>query len=89
MAMGAYRAAMELGLRVPADISIVGYDNMHEVAVGMFPGLTTIELPHYEMGVWAARQLIALTGPTPRRARHARLRGRLVRRGSVTTPPHH
>jgi LacI family transcriptional regulator, galactose operon repressor len=86
MAMGAYRAAAEIGLRVPAELSIVGYDNMHQIAVGLFPGLTTVELPHYEMGAWAARQLLALTGPTPGRVKHARLRGRLVRRGSVTTP---
>jgi hypothetical protein len=31
-----------------------------------------------QMGVWAARQLIALTGEKPRRARHARLRGPIV-----------
>jgi LacI family transcriptional regulator len=88
MAMGAYRAAADAGLRIPEDVSIVGYDNLREVAVGLFPGLTTVELPHYEMGAWAARQLIELTAPTPPPARHARLRGRLVRRGSVTTPPH-
>jgi LacI family transcriptional regulator len=88
MAMGAFRAATDAGLRIPDDLSIVGYDNLREVAVGLFPGLTTVELPHYEMGAWAARRLIELTSPTPPPAAHARLRGRLIRRESVTTPPH-
>jgi LacI family transcriptional regulator len=88
MAMGVYRAAAELGLRIPADVSIVGYDNMKHLAAGLFPGLTTVELPHYEMGAWAARTLLAAIAdgadPAPQ---HARLRGRLVRRDSVA-PPH-
>jgi LacI family transcriptional regulator len=82
MAMGAYQAAREAGLDVPGDVSIVGYDNMQLVADGLFPGLTTVELPHYEMGAWAARRLLE---PGP--ARHARLRGELIRRGSVGPPP--
>lgn len=88
MAMGAYRAARDDDLRIPDDLSVVGYDNLREVAVGLFPGLTTVELPHYEMGAWAARRLIELTSPEPPPAEHTRLRGRLIRRDSVTTPPH-
>jgi LacI family transcriptional regulator len=87
MAMGVYRAAGEVGLRIPRDLSVVGYDNMHPVVTGLVPGLTTVQLPHYEMGVWAARQLLAITRTTPGRARHARLRTPLVRRGSVTSLP--
>jgi LacI family transcriptional regulator len=87
MAMGAYRAAGELGLHVPRDVSVVGYDNMHPLVTGLVPALTTIQLPHYEMGVWAARQLLAITSTTPGRTKQVRLRSPLVRRGSVTTPP--
>lgn len=87
MAVGVYHAARELGLDVPADVSIVGYDNMTHVADGLFPGLTTVELPHYDMGAWAARQLLASISAEPVRARHVRLRGRLVRRRSVAAPP--
>jgi LacI family transcriptional regulator, galactose operon repressor len=87
MAMGTYRAAAEVGLRIPRDLSIVGYDNMHPVVTGLAPGLTTVQLPHYEMGVWAAHQLLALTSTTPGRTKQARLRAPLVRRGSVTSPP--
>lgn len=87
MAMGAYRAAAELGLRVPEDLSIVGYDDMQHVAEGLFPGLTTVQLPHYDMGAWAARQLLALTGTPAGPVEQVRLAGRLVRRGSVAAAP--
>jgi LacI family transcriptional regulator len=86
IAMGAYRAAADVGLRIPRDLSIVGYDNMHPLVTGLAPGLTTVQLPHYEMGVWAARQLLAMTNTAPARPRQARLRAPLVRRGSVTSP---
>jgi LacI family transcriptional regulator len=79
MAMGVYRAAAELGLRIPADVSVVGYDDMRHIADGVFPGLTSVALPHYEMGRWAARALLDAGAP----AEHRRMRGRLVRRGSV------
>jgi LacI family transcriptional regulator len=86
MAMGTYRAAAELGLRVPVDVSVVGYDNYHDIAAGLFPGLTTVQLPHHEMGEWAARQLLAMIA-SAEGPKHARLRGELVRRESVTSPP--
>ena len=58
MAMGAYRAATELGLRIPADISIMGFDNQPHIAEALWPPLSTMQLPHYEMGTWAATRLI-------------------------------
>jgi LacI family transcriptional regulator len=58
MAMGAYRAARERGLRIPEDVSIVGFDDQEHVADGLAPGLTTVALPHYAMGVWAAEQAL-------------------------------
>lgn len=53
MAMGAYRAAAELRINIPEELSIIGFDNQELIADNLFPGLTTIALPHYEMGVWA------------------------------------
>jgi LacI family transcriptional regulator len=61
MAMGAYRAAAELGLSIPRDLSIVGFDDQELIADGLHPGLTTVALPHYEMGVWAVNSLIDLS----------------------------
>ena len=40
--MGAYQAAADLGLRIPEDLSIVGFDNQENIADGLRPGLTTM-----------------------------------------------
>lgn len=83
MAMGAYRAARELGLRIPEDVSIVGFDDQEHVADGLAPGLTTVALPHYEMGVWAAQRVLGLlSGDKPEPAQQ-RMPCPLVRRESV------
>jgi LacI family transcriptional regulator len=59
MAMGAYRAAAERGRRIPEDLSVVGFDDQELIASALNPGLTTVALPHYEMGEWAMRTLLA------------------------------
>ncbi|MEV6212229.1 LacI family DNA-binding transcriptional regulator [Kitasatospora sp. NPDC051914] len=53
MAMGAYTVAHRRGLVVPDDLSIVGYDDQQLIAAELDPPLTTVALPHYEMGRWA------------------------------------
>ena len=58
MAMGAYHAAAERGLRIPDDLSVIGFDNQEIIADGLRPRLTTLALPHYEMGAWAVETLI-------------------------------
>ena len=60
MAMGAYRAAAELGLSIPNDLSIVGFDDQAPIPYSLYPELTTVALPHYEMGAWAVETLFAL-----------------------------
>jgi LacI family transcriptional regulator len=90
MAMGAYRAAAELGLDIPTDLSIVGFDNQELIAANLFPGLTTVALPHYEMGVWAVETLVRLLrGEADAKAladEPTRLDCPLVIRGSVAHP---
>jgi LacI family transcriptional regulator len=87
MAMGVYRAALEAGLDIPRDLSVVGFDDMELVASGLFPGLTSVALPHYEMGSWGVQQLLALMESPSRKARQVKLSGQLVRRRSVAPPP--
>ncbi len=90
MAMGVYRAAAVRGLVVPSDLSVVGFDNLEVVAEGIFPGLTTLTLPHYEMGAWAVEQLYAqIDSPDGADVpvRTAKLRCPVVHRESVTSPP--
>lgn len=87
MAMGVYRAARELGLEIPADLSVVSIDNQEIIAEGLHPGLTTMALPHYEMGVWAVARLIAdLTAATPPDPEHVLLPCPMIRRDSVGSP---
>jgi LacI family transcriptional regulator, galactose operon repressor len=91
MAMGVYRAAREIGLDIPKDLSVVSIDNQEIIADGLYPGLTTMALPHYEMGAWAVKHLIDRLGrsgtdPVPS-SEHIMLPCPIVRRGSVAAPP--
>lgn len=58
IAFGAYQALAEAGLSVPDDVSIVSFDN-DELASYLRPGLTTISLPHEEMGRRAVEVLLS------------------------------
>jgi LacI family transcriptional regulator len=49
-----------LGLSIPDDVAVVGFDNQELVASDLYPGLTTMALPHYEMGQWAVNHLLEL-----------------------------
>ncbi len=57
MAFGAIRASIELGRRVPEDLSIVGFDNVEMSAI-VHPPLTTIHQPKYEIGQAAVAMLL-------------------------------
>jgi LacI family transcriptional regulator len=59
MALGAYEAARRRGLRVPDDLSVVGFDDLPE-ARWSSPPLTTIRQPLAEMGALAARTALRL-----------------------------
>jgi LacI family transcriptional regulator len=61
LAFGVYQALAEAGLSVPADISIVSFDD-DPIAAWLRPGLSTVELPHQEMGRRAVELL--LDGPS-------------------------
>ncbi|WP_298405709.1 LacI family DNA-binding transcriptional regulator [uncultured Chloroflexus sp.] len=59
MAMGVYDAIKRLGLRIPQDVAVIGFDNLELIAAQLYPPLTTIALPHYEMGRRAVELLQA------------------------------
>lgn len=58
VAMGAYDALRLLGLSVPHDVAVMGFDNQELIAAQLSPSLSTIALPHYEMGKWAVEFLL-------------------------------
>ncbi len=57
-AMGAYDALKELGLTIPGDVAVRGFDNEDVIAPYLRPPLSTSDLPHYQMGQWAVRYLV-------------------------------
>ncbi len=57
MAAGAYHAAYEAGLTIPADLTVVGFDDA-DVATRIYPPLTTVRLPTREMARTAADSLV-------------------------------
>lgn len=86
MAFGVYNAAHQLGLRVPSELSVVGFDNQETVAPWLDPGLTTMQLPHYEMGRWAVEHLERLIQGEEVDAEQHRMLCPLVERASVARP---
>lgn len=80
MAMGAYDAIKELGLRIPDDVAVMGFDNQEILAAHLRPPLSTVQLPHYEMGKQA---VLALLSDTPAAPAVRRLPCPMVWRDSV------
>lgn len=60
MAMGAYDTLKMLNLSIPNDVAVIGFDDQDLIAADLDPGLTTMALPHYEMGSWAVNHLLEL-----------------------------
>ncbi len=86
MAVGALQAASDMGMCVPRDLSVIGYDD-RDVAGYTRPPLTTILLPNYEMGRKAAELLLDMVvrGRKPY-ARVIKVDGPLIERQSVAQP---
>jgi len=81
MALGAIYAAQKLGLRIPYDLAVVGYDDT-ELASLVQPMITTVTLPCYEMGEAAARMLLELLAGSDDYKEEQRIRGELMIRES-------
>jgi LacI family transcriptional regulator len=83
LAQGVYQAIRRAGLRIPDDVSIVGYDDQLHIAAALEPGLTTMRLPHYEMGRWAVGHLLGGGAGDSQQPVQLRMECPLVERGSV------
>jgi LacI family transcriptional regulator len=85
LAIGAMRAARARGLRVPEDLSIVGFDDTEEAAI-VTPALTTVRQPLAEMGRMAVSLLVRLLDKQRVEALRVELATRLVVRESTAGP---
>ncbi|CAH1604764.1 substrate-binding domain-containing protein [Vibrio jasicida] len=82
MAMGAINAANELGIKIPEQLSIIGYDDIH-IAKFMSPSLTTIHQPKYRLGQAAVETLLRKLDDKSDEAQVVQLEPTLVERNSV------
>lgn len=60
----AYREAGRFGMTIGKDLSVVGVDNQPCIVGALSPSLTSVELPHYEMGYWSVRKLVSIIDRT-------------------------
>ncbi|RKS87631.1 LacI family transcriptional regulator [Orbus hercynius] len=58
IALLVYQVLLGLGYRIPQQIAVLGYDNMVGIGQLFYPPLTTVELPHYQIGEHAALHII-------------------------------
>lgn len=86
MAIGVLRAARELGLRVPYDLSVVGFDDI-DVSQHVNPPLTTVHQPIRRKGESAVRLLLSVVQRRDGEPEHLRLETRLIVRGSTGPAP--
>lgn len=85
-AVGVCRAARTLGLRVPADVSVVGFDDL-PIATMVDPPLTTVRQPLTEMAVAATELALALGRGETASPTGIELATKLIVRESTAPPP--
>mgnify|MGYP006271622185 CR=1 FL=1 len=85
LAAGAMLGLRAAGRAVPGEVSLTGFDDI-ELARLLDPPLTTVRVPHAEMGETAARTLLAMRGRAGGGGSR-RLEARVVERGSLAPPP--
>ena len=84
-ALGAFEAARQAGLRVPEDLSVVGFDDTL-LARWASPKLTTVRQPLHAMGEMAVERAITLLAGGSRRVHPLQLQTSLVERSSTAAP---
>lgn len=85
-ALGALRYVRSLGLKVPGDVSIVGFDDIH-LSVQSDPPLTTLRQPRFDIGFAAMTLLIDLLAAAPDLTTQQTLPVELIVRDSTAPPP--
>lgn len=86
LALGVYHSLRSHGLRCPEDASVVGFNDM-PFAGDFQPSMTTVRVPHFEMGVESARLLLSEIADSESREVTVTLPVSLVVRGSTARPP--
>ncbi len=86
IAIGVYKRLKEKGLRVPEDISVIGYDDI-PIARYQDPPLTTIRQPYYDLGVKAVDILMRFIKNRDQKSVHESIKPILVNRASCSYPP--
>jgi LacI family transcriptional regulator len=85
LALGCYELLAQRGLRAPDDLSVVGFNDMH-FADRFDPPLTTVRIPHHEMGRRAAELLLAQIGGEDQAEGPVVLPAKLIVRASTRAP---
>lgn len=83
MAIGFIRGLASLGLRVPGDVSVLGFDNS-QLGILTSPSLTSVSSPLHEQGVTAVRNLLAIVGGAKPTHKPILLPTKLVPRASTS-----
>ena len=86
IALGCYDVFRERGIACPGDISVVGFNDM-PLLDKLQPPLTTIAIPHQQIGAEAARMLLESISEPDRPSRSVLVPVTLVVRGSTAPPP--
>ncbi len=85
-ALGAIQAAHNAGLKIPQDLSIVGFDDM-DFAAFSTPPLTTVQQDYHALGTQSIQHLVSLIQDPSAAAHHRVLYPKLVVRQSTSQPP--
>jgi len=87
MAMQVYNAAAQLGLSIPSQLSVVGFDDHRLFSEGLRPALTTVALPYVQMGRLAVEVVLDAQGPTAPPPKVTLVEGPLIVRQSTAEAP--
>lgn len=64
VAMGAYDALRQMQKKIPEDVAVIGFDNYEIISANLYPELTTMQLPLYDMGRWAVEAVLKIAQST-------------------------